>query len=234
MISLAQASAGAAVFSIAGLMGAGMLAAVPADAAGTGPVSAQDITWAQANAQTDLAEIAFGQIAEQRALRSDTKVLAQVTMSDHEKALSELKTVASQVGITLPTAPSAAQQALAAQLRTVTSGQFDTTFDSIEIKGHEQSISQTETEIAKGSSTAVKNFASVYLPVAEKHLRMAEMDYAAATGATGRAPRVSAGTGGMAAIRPADDEPWLGLGVAGGLLIAGAGAIGLRRRIAAR
>jgi hypothetical protein len=53
-------------------------------------------------------------------------------MSDHVKALAELKQVASQTGITLPTTPNATQQSQAAEL-----------------------------EIADGSSTAVKNFASV-------------------------------------------------------------------------
>jgi hypothetical protein len=66
-------------------------------------------------------------------------------MSDHVKALAELKQVASQTGITLPTTPNATQQSQAAEL-----------------------------EIADGSSTAVKNFASVYLPVAKMHLQMAE------------------------------------------------------------
>jgi putative membrane protein len=187
--------------------GAGMLTAASAQAAA---VSAQDATWAMSNAQTDLAEITIGGIAEQRALQPDTKMMAEVTMSDHE-------------------------QAQAAQLRTVPSAQFDATYDSFQIAGHEQSISQTQTEIANGSNAAVKNFAASYLPVAEKHLQMAETDFAALNGTTtGQAPGVSAGTGGMAATRPADDAPWLGLGAAGLLLLAGTGAVGLRRRLTVR
>jgi putative membrane protein len=209
MISLARAGTGAAALMAAGVLagGTGMLTAVSAQAAA---VSAQDVTWAMSNAQTDLAEITIGGIAEQRALQPDTKMMAEVTMSDHEKAQ-------------------------AAQLRTVPSAQFDATYDSFQIAGHEQSISQTQTEIANGSNAAVKNFASSYLPVAEKHLQMAEADSAALSGtAAGQAPAVSAGTGGMAATRPADDAPWLGLGAAGLLLLAGTGAVGLRRRLTVR
>jgi putative membrane protein len=234
MISLARAGTGAAAFMAAGVLagGAGMLTAASAQAAA---VSAQDATWAMSNAQTDLAEITIGGIAEQRALQPDTKMMAEVTMSDHEKSLAQLKTVAAQVGITLPTMPNAMQQAQAAQLRTVPSAQFDATYDSFQIAGHEQSISQTQTEIANGSNAAVKNFASSYLPVAEKHLQMAEADAAALSGTTtGQAPAVSAGTGGMAATRPADDAPWLGLGAAGLLLLGGTGAVGLRRRLTVR
>jgi hypothetical protein len=80
----------------------------------------------------------------------------------------------------------------------------------------------------------VKNFASQYLPVAEKHLQMAETDYSALTGRSAGAPGVSAGTGGMAATSPADDVPWVAAGAAGALLLAGTGAFGLRRRLATR
>jgi len=54
------------------------------------------------------------------------------------------------------------------KLKTVASSQFDATYDSTQIQGHELSISATRTELASGSSTAVMNNASAYLPVAEK------------------------------------------------------------------
>ena len=38
----------------------------------------------------------------------------------------------------------------------------------------------------------------------------------------------------MAATRPADNAPWLSLGTVGLLLIAGTGAVGLRRRLTIR
>src|ERR1700744_254868 len=192
--------------------------------------SAQDVTWAQATAQTDYAEIAIGQLAEQRAEKSDTKMMAQVTISDHTKALASLKSVASQDGITLPTGPNATQQAQAAQLKAVAASQFDATYDVIQIKGHELSISATQAEIANGSSTAVKGNAEAYLPVAEKHLQMAESD---STALGGSVSAVSAGTGGLAATN-SDDAPWIAVGAAGALLLAGTGALGLRRRAGGR
>lgn len=204
---------------------------VPAGAATVAAsASAQDVSWAQATAQTDYAEIAIGQLAEQRAEHSATKMMAQVTISDHTKALASLKSVASQDGITLPTAPSATQQSQAAQLKSVASSQFDATYDVIQIKGHELSISATQAELANGSSTAVMDNAQAYLPVAEKHLQMAESDYTALGGSVSA---VSAGTGGLAATN-SDDAPWIVVGAAGALLLAGTGAFGLRRRIGSR
>ena len=240
MITFARTATTAAAVSVAALTAGAVLLTGPASASAaavgsaSGSVSAQDTSWAQSNAQTDLAEITIGQIAEQRAQHTATKSLAQMTMSDHQKALSELKTVASQAGITLPTAPNATQQAQAAQLKSVSASQFDATYDSDQVQGHKLSISQTETEISSGSSTAVKSFAQVYLPVAEKHLQMAESDYAQLSGSTSGAPGVAAGTGGMAATRAADDAPWLALAMAGLLVLATPAAFGLRRRFARR
>jgi putative membrane protein len=238
-------AATAAMVSAAGLaVGSGLLlGAVPAGAAtvtSAGPAhgqartaaaSAQDTSWAQATAQTDLAEIAIGQLAQQRAEHSATKMMAQVTISDHTKALASLKSVASQEGITLPSAPSATQQAQAAKLKTVASSQFDATYDSTQIQGHELSISATRTELASGSSTAVMNNASAYLPVAEKHLQMAESDYTALGGSVSSVPGVNAGTGGLAAIQPADNAPWLAAGAVGAVLLIGTGTFALRRRV---
>ena len=226
---------------VAGGLGAGLLmgtgsagAATVTSASQDRAAAATDVSWAQGAAQTDLAEITIGGIAQQRAQHADTKMMAQVTISDHTKALASLKAVAAKDGITLPTAPSPAQQAQAAQLKSVASSQFDATYDSIQIQGHELSISATRTEIADGSVGAVKDNAVAYLPVAEKHLQMAESDYASLTGATSGAPGVSAGTGGLAATGPADDTAWLAAGAAGLVLLAGTGAFGLRRRRLAR
>jgi putative membrane protein len=232
----------AATVSAAGLaLGSGLLigtwpaGAATVTAAGqartTAAASAQDTTWAKATAQTDLAEIAIGHLAEQRAQHSATKMMAQVTISDHTKNLSQLKQIASQAGMTLPTTPNATQQSQAAQLKSVSSSQFDATYDAIQIKGHELSISQTRAEIAGGSSSAVKSNAQTYLPVAEKHLQMAESDYSALGGSVSG---VNAGTGGMAATPSANDAPWIAAGAAGALLLAGTGAFGVRRRFSGR
>lgn len=237
MASLSRITTAATVSAASVALGSGLLIGTwPAGAATVttagqvrtaATASTQDTTWAQATAQTDLAEITIGHLAQQRAQHSATKMMAQVTISDHTKNLNQLKQIASQEGITLPTAPNPTQQSQAAQLKSVPSSQFDATYDSIQIKGHELSISQTRTELANGSSSAVKGNAQAYLPVAEKHLQMAESDYTALGGSVSA---VSAGTGGLAATKPAGNVPWLATGAAGVLLLAGTGAFGLRRR----
>ena len=139
-------------------------------------VSVQDVRWMQGNAQTDLAEIAIGKIALKKALHNDTKMMADVTISDHTKALAKLKTLAKTLNVNLPAAPNATQKAQAAQLKTIAAGKFDRLYDNDQVAGHLLSISQTKTEISVGEDAAVTAFAKYYLPIAQKHLRMARAD----------------------------------------------------------
>jgi putative membrane protein len=160
-------------------LGVGVMAAGGATTTTNPAVSAQDVRWMQGNAQTDLAEITIGKIALKRARYNDTKTMTDVTISDHTKALAKLKTLAKTLNVTLPAAPTATQKAQAAQLKTVAVGKFDRLYDNDQIAGHLLSISKTKTEISVGKDAAVTAFAKYYLPVAQKHLRMARADLAA-------------------------------------------------------
>ena len=180
---------------------------------------AVDSTYMHDNAQTNLAEITIGKIAETRAQSADTKALAEKTMSDHEAALAKLKAVAKTVGYTLPDAPNASQQADAAKLKSVSSDQFDLTYAQIQVAGHQLSIAGTNTELSDGSTAPVKTYASGYLPVAQMHLSMAQ-DLLTSLGGT--APTaVPAGSGGAGATTAGSTRMLqLAVGVLGVLLLA--------------
>jgi putative membrane protein len=162
------------VFLGQGAMSAGAAPSVKAVVA-----SAQDVQFLQGNARTDLAEITIGKLALAKARHADTKIMAEVTISDHMRALTKLKTVAKTLHVALPSSPGTVQKAAAAKLMAVPAAQFDRTYDNIQIAGHIESIAHTKTEITVGKDAAVIAFAKYYLPVAEKHLRMARTDLAA-------------------------------------------------------
>ncbi len=164
------AGAAMAVLSVSGLG----LAATGAAQAATAKPSAQDITWMTANAQTDLAEISLGTLVASKSTNADTRSLAKVTKSQHQTALAKLSAVAKDFHVTLPTSPSAAQLKQAAALKKLSGLSFDKTYDQDQIAGHKLSISQTNTEISKGSAAKVVGFANYYLPIAEMHLKMAQ------------------------------------------------------------
>jgi putative membrane protein len=172
-------AAAAALASVSLPLGLGAATAGAAAAPRNPAVSAQDVRWMQGNAATDLAEITVGKIALHRARLSDTRMMATVTISDHTAALAKLEKLAKTLRVTLPARPNVAQQAQAVELKTLPSAEFDMTYDAFQIGGHIISIDKTRTEISVGKDAAVTGFAKYYLPVAQKHLAMAEADFAA-------------------------------------------------------
>ena len=191
--------------------------------------NAVDLTYLQKNAQTNLAEITLGTIAQSRAQSDAALELAQKTKADHEAALAKLQTVADNLDVTLPTAPNPAQQADAAKLKSVSDEAFDLTYAQIQVVGHQLSIADTNTELSAGSDESVQGFASYYLPVAQMHLTMATDLLSSLGGSVPSA--VPAGSGGAGATTsPATLAAELALGVLGMALIGVAFTLVSRRR----
>jgi putative membrane protein len=172
-----------------------LLAAGPAAAAATSGPSSQDTSYIASNAQTNLAEVALATIVLDRSQNPQSRELATMTMNDHQQALQQLNDVADQLGVPVPATPNADQQRDAATLTAAAATDFDATYAQIQVKGHQLSIAATNSEISSGSDPSVISYAQRYLPVATKHLQMAQ-NLLTATG--GRPGAVPAGTGGLA------------------------------------
>ncbi len=197
--------------------------------AGAAAPSDQDVDYITSNGQTNLAEIALSDLVLERSSNPQARELATMTGTDHRAALAKLTPIAATLGVSLPTAPSPAQQADAARLESSSDADFDLVYANIQVAGHRMSIAGTETEIDAGSEQSLLDYASGYLPVASHHLDMAE---SLLTSLGGTPSSVPAGTGGLAAQTQTPAEV-LGL-VAGGVLLLAAGTVLLVRRRAAR
>lgn len=206
----------------------GLSQPTPAGAASAGA----DKTFVTGNGQVNLAEMAIGNIALQRASSQAVRELATKTIADHKAAEAKLKTVASSRGLALPTAPNAQQQSQAAMLKSVAASGFDLTYLQIQVAGHQMSIAATEQELSAGQNPSVISYAKGYLPVAQMHLSMSQADLKALGGTPTGAP---AGTGGQAAVnasRPTGTS--LGLAAGGVMLLVASGLLVTRRRKASR
>lgn len=212
---------GAAVAALAAMVTVGGASAAAAAAA----PSDQDLAFITSNGQTNLAEIAIGELALDRGSLPSVLDLAEMTLADHTAALAKLTTLADDLGVDLPDAPSPEQQAQAATLKSVADSAFDATYAQIQVAGHQKSVASAQKEIDQGSDAAVVAYATAYLPIAQHHLEMAEEALADAGGAPAAVP---AGSAGLMATDGSDALGW-GVGVAGLALLAG-GAMVLRRR----
>jgi putative membrane protein len=189
--------------------------------------SSQDTDYITTNGQTNLAEITIGQLALQRAQNDETRQLAQMTLTDHQAALTKLQGVAAQLGVPVPTEPNAEQKQNAATLEAVDDASFDVTYSQIQVAGHQKSIAGTNQEISAGSDPTVIDYAKGYLPVATMHLQMAQDALAAAGGTPSAVP---AGSGGFAASTSDSTRVFQGLLGFAGLLAVVGGLLVLRRR----
>jgi putative membrane protein len=211
----------AAVVVVLGALGIFGGAASAAPAPG---VSQQDQTFLSAAHQANLAEITAAKIAQQKATHQVTKDLAAVWITDHTRLDRDVQSLSRQLGVTLPTAPNAEQQALAARYQQTSGGAFDRLWVSTQIDAHMKAMRLGETELAQGSSPRVKAAARTAAPVIAKHGRL--LDQAAPQ--VGAAPSgVNAGNGVSRSLTSSIFA--VGLLAAGLMLLAGSG-LALRRR----
>ena len=189
--------------------------------------SSQDVTFMKANEQTNLAEITVGTIAMSKAQDQQTRDLASTTVSDHKAAQAKLMALAASLGVTLPTAPNQMQQQAAAKLQADSASAFDLDYATIQVTGHQLSISDTNAEISSGSDGSVVGYAQYYLPVATMHLKMSQDLVATLTGAPTAVP---AGLGGMASAGGSTDPVGVVLTGAGVLVLLTASFVIVARR----
>jgi putative membrane protein len=153
---------------IAGLVLLGLAPASAAQAAAQ--PSDQDTQYLQAIHQANLFEIEAGNMAQQQASDQQVKDLGAMFVTDHTQLDQTVQSTASSVGVTLPNSPTADQQSVLDQLKGLNGSEFDTQWVTAQLTAHNQTVQATETEIAQGSDSSVKQIAETALPVLQAHI----------------------------------------------------------------
>jgi putative membrane protein len=147
-----------------------------------GTASSQDATFLQVTQQYNLAEQTFGQIAQDRGQATGITQLATTTINGHKNAQTKVASLASSLGVDLPTTLSSVQQAQADQLKSVASSSFDLTYAENQVAGHQQSIASTQQEISRGNNSDVVSYAKSFLSLEQSHLHEAQAQLNALSG----------------------------------------------------
>jgi putative membrane protein len=119
-------------------------------------------------------EVTLGRLATDHAASAEVKQFGQRMVDDHTKAGDQLMQVATQKGITLPTALDAKHQSDVDKLSKLSGADFDRAYMSMMVKDHKKDVKEFQEEANKGQDADVKGFASTTLPTLQDHLRMAE------------------------------------------------------------
>lgn len=120
-----------------------------------------------------LMEVELGRVAAQQGSSDAIKQFGQRMVDDHSKANTELTTLASSKGITLPTSLDQKHQEQVTKMSAMSGADFDRAYAKMMLKGHEKDVSEFEKESTKGGDADVKAFASKTLPTLQEHLTMA-------------------------------------------------------------
>ena len=124
-------------------------------------------------AQGGMAEVQMGQLAKDKGRTEAVKNYGDRLVTDHTKANDQLKSIASKDGVTLPAQVDAKQKATIDRLSKLHGAAFDREFAKIQVKDHENDISEFQKEANQGQDTEVKSFASSTVPTLQEHLQIA-------------------------------------------------------------
>ena len=152
----------------------GLMSLSPAARAQNANRMTADSNFATKAAQGGMAEVQLGNLAKDHASSTEVKNFGQQMVSDHTKANDQLKSIAAQKNITLPTSIDAKDQAVYDRLSKLNGVEFDRAYMRQMVEDHRKDVSEFRKESTSGSDPELKSFASSTLPTLENHLKMAE------------------------------------------------------------
>jgi putative membrane protein len=125
-------------------------------------------------AMDGMAEVELARLASQKAKSPEVKKFAQRMLADHSKANEELKQLASNKNITLPTALGPEQDAEKNRLANLSGAEFDREYMSMMSAAHDRAVNAFEDESRDGGEPDIKAWAAKILPTLREHQSLAK------------------------------------------------------------
>ena len=119
-------------------------------------------------------EVELGQMMSQKAKSDAVKQFAQMMVQDHTKANDQLKALAQQKGVTLPTEMDAKGKELKAKLEKLSGDELDKAYMSSMVKDHTKDVNEFKQQSTSAQDSDLKEFASQTLPTLQQHLQKAK------------------------------------------------------------
>jgi putative membrane protein len=125
-------------------------------------------------AQGGMMEVQLAQLAQQKTSSDEVKQFAKELEQDHSKANEELKDLAKQKNVELPTDMGPKHQSHVAKLQNMSGDQFDRAYMKQMVDDHKKDVSKFQKQSEKSMDTHVKEFAAKTLPKLQGHLQKAQ------------------------------------------------------------
>ncbi len=148
-------------------------------------LSASDKAFMKKAAQGGMEEVELGQLVSQKGQSDEVKQFAQRMVQDHTKANDELKSLAQEKGVTLPTDMDAQGKEMKAKLEKLSGAQLDKAYMHGMVLDHNKDVHEFRTESKMAKDSDLKSWAEKTLPTLQDHLKQAK-DVAMKTGASSK------------------------------------------------
>ncbi len=135
-------------------------------------VSSSDKEFIHNAAQGGIAEVQLGSVAVLRAQNDELRAFAQKMITDHSEATRELKGLAKQKGVEMPSGVSFEQQEVTMKLTGLSGAAFDKEYIKAMVKDHEKDVAEYQKQVDNASDADTKKFAAETLPTLKMHLEM--------------------------------------------------------------
>ena len=129
-----------------------------------------------------MAEVQLGQLAGQHAASDGVRQFGKRMATDHGKANDELKQLASQKSVQLPTALDRSHQSLYDRLSKLNGADFDRAYMKEMVKDHDKDVKAFQKEADSGKDSDLKAWASKTLPTLKEHQDQAKQVHASVQG----------------------------------------------------
>ncbi|OEZ95918.1 DUF4142 domain-containing protein [Duganella sp. HH101] len=123
-------------------------------------------------AQANMAEVAAGKIALDKATRPEVKSFAQQMVDDHTKGLQAVQDVARSKNVTLPTEPDARHRKMAERLGGLSGEAFDQAYlNNAGVHDHRDAHKLVAEARKKAGDADVRALAAKLQPTVDQHLQ---------------------------------------------------------------
>lgn len=160
----------ALVMVLASLFAIGMLSTTVVAAE---KMARADKSFVKSAANGGMMEVELGQVAAKNATSQDVKDFGQMMVTDHGKANDELKTLATNKGIKLPTQLKGMQKEKVDKMSKLTGDEFDKKYMKAMVKDHVKDVAKFKKASKEAKDPELKAWAEKTLPTLEQHLQRA-------------------------------------------------------------
>jgi len=124
-------------------------------------------------AQGGLMEVEAARLAQEKASSNEIKEYARKLEQDHTKANEDLKKLAAQKNVDLPTDMGKHAQMLE-KVRAASGDEFDKKWMKMQVQHHKKDVSEFQKATNRAMDSDVRNFATAKLPALQEHLNQAQ------------------------------------------------------------